>query len=80
MIRSGDVYWVAKAASVQFSSRPIYFRVIREHGWSTSQGWVWLDGYELDPASGDAVSRRSIFVLRAGLIARVGRWAARKTA
>ncbi len=79
MIRPGDVYWVAKAASVQFSVRPIYFRVIREHNWSTYDGWVWLDGYELDPA-GDAVARRSIFVLRTGLVASTSRWMSRRTA
>ncbi len=65
-IRSGDVFWVGKAASVQFSVRPIMFRLIRVHGGSTPQGWVWLDGYQLDQA-GDAVERRSIFVQPAGL-------------
>jgi len=63
--RSGDVIHVTKAASVQFSS-PMLFRVIRVHDWPTYDGWVWLDGYELN-ASGDAVERRSIFVQVAGL-------------
>lgn len=67
-IKSGDVYWVGKAASCQFSVRPIAFRVIREHPWSTYDGYVWLDGYELN-AAGDAVARRSIFVIRDGLAA-----------
>ncbi len=78
-IRSGDVFWVGRAASVQFGPRPIFFRVIREHNWTTCDGYVWLDGYELDPTSGDAVERRSIFVIRAGLVARVGRWPTRRT-
>jgi hypothetical protein len=63
--RSGDVLHVTRAASVQFAE-PIFFRVIRVHDWPTYDGWIWLDGYELN-ASGDAVNRRSIFVQLAGL-------------
>ncbi|MCG5436207.1 hypothetical protein PSH25_006536 [Micromonospora sp. PSH25] len=60
-----DLLIVGRAASVQFS-RPIRFRVIRQLDWITYDGWVWLDGYELD-GQGDAVARRSIFVMMAGL-------------
>jgi hypothetical protein len=42
------------------------FRVIRVHDWPTYDGWMWLDGYQLNSA-GDAVERRSIFVQQAGL-------------
>lgn len=63
--RSGDVIHVTKAASVQFAA-PMLFRVIRVHDWPTYDGWIWLDGYELN-ASGDAVERRSIFVQVNGL-------------
>lgn len=63
--RSGDVIHVTKAASVQFAA-PMLFRVIRVHDWPTYDGWVWLDGYELNSA-GDAVERRSIFVQAGGL-------------
>ncbi len=63
--RSGDVLHVTRAASVQFVE-PMLFRVIRVHDWPTYDGWVWLDGYELN-ASGDAVERRSIFVQVNGL-------------
>ncbi|MBG0560536.1 hypothetical protein [Actinoplanes aureus] len=63
--RSGDVIHVTRAASVQFTS-PMLFRVIRVHDWPTYEGWVWLDGYELN-AAGDAVERRSIFVQVNGL-------------
>ena len=63
--RSGDVIHVTRAASVQFTS-PMLFRVIRVHDWPTYEGWVWLDGYELNTA-GDAVERRSIFVQVNGL-------------
>jgi len=56
---------VTKAASVQFAA-PMLFRVIRVHDWPTYEGWIWLDGYELN-ASGDAVERRSIFVQVGGL-------------
>ncbi|MEH1055156.1 hypothetical protein V6U89_08085 [Micromonospora sp. CPCC 206171] len=63
--RSGDVLHVTRAASVQFI-RPITFRVIRVLDWPTYDGWLWLDGYELN-AAGDAINRRSIFVQEAGL-------------
>lgn len=63
--RSGDVLHVTRAASVQFL-KPIAFRVIRVLDWPTYDGWLWLDGYELN-AAGDAVNRRSIFVQQAGL-------------
>jgi hypothetical protein len=63
--RSGDVIQVTRAASVQFSA-PMLFRVIRVHDWPTYDGWIWLDGYELN-STGDAVERRSIFVQVGGL-------------
>ena len=63
--RSGDVLRVTRSASVQFVE-PMMFRVIRVHDWQTSDGWAWLDGYELD-SSGDAVERRSIYVQLHGL-------------
>ena len=63
--RSGDVLRVTEAASVQFTT-PLLFRVIRVHDWPTYDGWIWLDGYELN-SSGDAVERRSIFVQVNGL-------------
>jgi hypothetical protein len=63
--RSGDVIHLTRAASVQFAAG-LLFRVIRVHDWPTYDGWVWLDGYELD-LEGNAVDRRSIFVQVAGL-------------
>jgi hypothetical protein len=63
--RSGDILRVTQAASVQFKD-PMLFRVIRVHDWPTYDGWTWLDGYQLD-SSGDAVERRSIFVLIGGI-------------
>jgi hypothetical protein len=56
---------VTREASVQFIE-PLLFRVIRVHDWPTYDGWVWLDGYQLNSA-GDAVERRSIFVQVNGL-------------
>ncbi|MEU8372451.1 MULTISPECIES: hypothetical protein [unclassified Micromonospora] len=64
--RSGDLLQVTRAASVQFI-KPIMFRVIRVLDWPTYDGWIWLDGYQLDARS-DAVARRSIFVQPAGLV------------
>ncbi|ASW52978.1 hypothetical protein [Plantactinospora sp. KBS50] len=63
--RSGDVLQVTRDASVQFNN-PILFRVIRVLDWPTYDGWLWLDGYELN-MSGDAVERRTIFVQQNGL-------------
>jgi hypothetical protein len=63
----GDVLSVTKDASVQFISYPILFRVIRVMERETYYGWVWLEGYEIDSATGDALQRRSIFVQLAGL-------------
>ncbi|WP_410811446.1 hypothetical protein [Micromonospora sp. 067-2] len=65
-MKAGDVVHLTTAASVQFL-RPIVVRVIRElperH---TYDGWVWIEGYELN-AAGDAVARRELFVMRAGV-------------
>ncbi|MET8266803.1 hypothetical protein ACWD8I_05240 [Micromonospora arida] len=47
--------------------RPILVRVIRVLDWPTYDGWLWIDGYQL-AANGDAVARRSLFVMPAGLI------------
>jgi len=63
--RAGDIVHVTREASVQFL-KPIMFRVIRVLDWPTYDGWMWLDGYQLNSA-GDAVERRSIFVQQAGL-------------
>jgi hypothetical protein len=66
MPTAGDVLIVGPKASVQFA-QPIGFRVIRVHPWSTCDGWVWLDGYQLNLA-GTATVRRSIYVRVAGLV------------
>lgn len=63
--QAGDIVHITREASVQFL-KPMMFRVIRIHDWPTYDGWVWLDGYQLNSA-GDAVERRSIFVQQAGL-------------
>ncbi|MEK8107189.1 hypothetical protein NKG94_22255 [Micromonospora sp. M12] len=64
-MKAGDLVIVGPEASVQFL-RPIRFRVIRQLDWITYDGWIWLDGYQLDDRGG-AVARRSIFVMKAGL-------------
>lgn len=64
--KAGDIVHVTGLASVQFTVRPILFRVIRKQDTPTYAGWVWLDGYELDEY-GDAVEHRSIFVQPDGL-------------
>ncbi|WP_239098255.1 hypothetical protein [Micromonospora qiuiae] len=47
--------------------RPITVRVIRERTERhTYHGWTWVDCYVLD-AKGDAIDRRELFVMPAGL-------------
>jgi hypothetical protein len=66
-LRPGDVVHVGRAASVQFTGRSGFtFRIIAVDGRPTYDGWVWLDGYQLD-GRGQAVARRRIFVLASGL-------------
>ncbi|MEU8423112.1 hypothetical protein AB0C15_19770 [Micromonospora sp. NPDC048835] len=65
-MKAGDVIHLTTAASVQFL-RPIFVRVIRElPGRHTYHGWVWIEGYQLN-AAGDAVARRELYVMRAGV-------------
>ncbi|SCL16980.1 hypothetical protein [Micromonospora inyonensis] len=65
--RAGEVLHITRAASVQFV-RPFMFRVIRTlDDMLTYDGWLWIEGYQLAP-SGDAVARRSLYVMPAGLV------------
>jgi len=59
--RTGDTVLLGRAASVQFAHAPIRLRVTRIHDWTTYEGWLWIDGYELDDA-GDAVDQRTLFI------------------
>ncbi|GGM48231.1 hypothetical protein GCM10011608_36320 [Micromonospora sonchi] len=60
------VYLLTRAASVQFR-QPILVRVIRElTARRTYHGWAWVDCYVLD-RYGDAVDKRQLFVMPAGL-------------
>jgi hypothetical protein len=66
--RPGEVVVVGPSASVQFAGRQGFrFRVIQVDSRPTYDGWIWLDGYQLD-VSGQAIARRKIFVRRSGLI------------
>ncbi|MGQ5259156.1 hypothetical protein ACTWLT_00200 [Micromonospora sp. ZYX-F-536] len=64
-MRSGDLLRLTRAASPQYV-RPIVVRVIRVLDWPTYHGWLWIDAYELD-SKGDAVARRSLYVLVEGV-------------
>ncbi|MGW0505482.1 hypothetical protein [Micromonospora sp. NPDC003241] len=57
--------YLTREASPQFH-RPIHFRLIRVLDWTTFDGWIWLEGYQLDKR-GVAVEWRSVFVLVVGL-------------
>jgi hypothetical protein len=62
----GDLLQIDDRASVQFRY-PFLYRVIRPLDLTTYDGWIWLDGYQLD---GNEVARlrRSIFVQLAGIV------------
>ncbi|MET8043242.1 hypothetical protein ABZU25_20545 [Micromonospora sp. NPDC005215] len=63
---AGDVVRLTIDASVQFL-RPISVRIIRELPERiTYDGWVWIEGYELN-AAGDARTRRELYVRREGV-------------
>ncbi|MET8527597.1 hypothetical protein [Micromonospora sp. NPDC005172] len=65
-LNPGDILLLTREASIQFT-KPMTFRVIGVvTDWITYDGWVWVDGYQLDK-KGDAVERRRIFVRSAGL-------------
>lgn len=62
--RAGDVLRLDREASVQFTS-PIVVRFIRWHDWHAmgdDVGWRWIDVYQLDPETGEAVERRSLYI------------------
>ncbi|MFF0722879.1 MULTISPECIES: hypothetical protein [unclassified Micromonospora] len=63
--RAGDLLLIGPQASVQFR-RPILFRVIRVLTWTTYDGRIWLEGYQVNKR-GEAVTRRAVFVQPAGL-------------
>ncbi|WP_442791895.1 hypothetical protein [Micromonospora sp. NBC_01740] len=65
-MKPGDVLHLTRAASPQFV-RPIFFRLIKIRAeLHTYDGWMWLDGYQLNPI-GEAVARRELFVLKKGV-------------
>ncbi|MFI5936362.1 hypothetical protein [Actinoplanes sp. NPDC051494] len=66
-VRVGDVVMVGRSASVQFAGASAFaYRVVDVDGRPTYDGWVWLDGFQLD-RQGRPVQRRKIFVREAGL-------------
>ena len=64
--RPGELLTITVTASVQFV-HPILFRVISASEGRTCDGWAWLEGYEIDATSGNAIDRRAIFVQLDGL-------------
>ncbi|GIJ34202.1 hypothetical protein [Micromonospora sediminimaris] len=63
----GELLLLTRAASPQFV-HPITVRVIRHRtDWTTYDGWTWIECYQLD-ARGNAVERRELFLMPAGLI------------
>ncbi|MEU5550226.1 hypothetical protein ABZ738_10670 [Micromonospora sp. NPDC047793] len=65
MVEPG-VYLLTREASPQFRT-PIAVRVVREQAdWHPPYGWTWIQCYQLD-RYGDAVEKRQLFVMPAGL-------------
>ena len=62
----GDVVFVGRAASVQFTGRGFNLRVIEVVPPAAYSEFCWLYGYQLDPA-GNATDRRDIYVRFTGL-------------
>ncbi|WP_432902469.1 hypothetical protein ACQP1S_02375 [Micromonospora matsumotoense] len=55
-------------ASVQFAGdRALCLRVTSVDDKPTYDGWVWLTGYAINQATGEALTRREVFVQIAGL-------------
>ncbi|GIJ30152.1 hypothetical protein Vqi01_53140 [Micromonospora qiuiae] len=60
------LYLLTRAASPQLGT-PIKVRVIRERtDRRTYHGWTWIEAYQIN-ASGDAIARRELFVMPAGM-------------
>lgn len=59
---AGRIVRLDKRASVQFLVNPCWFRIIAATPAATVDGWVWLDGYELDEHKTVAVAKRTVFV------------------
>lgn len=63
----GQVIYVGSAASAQFAAGGgLHLRVIRIDDQLATEGWAWIDGYQLD-GQGNAVARRRVFVRIDGL-------------
>lgn len=63
--RVGQILRLTRAASPQFIE-PIVVLVRRVVEWTTYEGWIWLDVYQLGP-DGHAVEERRLFLRLAGL-------------
>ena len=61
----GQLLRLTRAASPQFIE-PILVRVRRIVEWTTYEGWVWIDVYQIG-LSGEAVEARRLFVKLDGL-------------
>lgn len=67
-LMAGQLLALDRAASPQFTGDGIQLRLIRVvHEWQSGyDGWIWLDGYEMNSA-GEATERRSVYVCAAGI-------------
>ncbi|WFE63516.1 hypothetical protein [Micromonospora sp. WMMD714] len=64
----GDLVLLDHRASVQFAGeRGLWLRVTSVDDRPTYDGWVWLTGYSINQATGEAMARREVFVQIAGL-------------
>ena len=66
-IAPGREYRLGREASVQFSCTELRFRVIKVLPREWDDGWRWVVGYALSPATGEAVERRELFLQESGV-------------
>jgi hypothetical protein len=64
----GDLVLIDGRASVQFAGdRALWLRITAVDDRPTYHGWLWLTGYSIDPATGNAMAKREVYVQIAGL-------------
>jgi hypothetical protein len=64
--RPGELVWLTKSASLVYTERPAWFRVLDVKP-STIPGWVYLHGYEADE---EHRQLRTVFCCVGGLVVR----------
>lgn len=67
--KSGDLAWLTRAATILYTDRPAWLRVLEVRP-SSLPGWVYLHGYEAEERQR---TMRAVLVKVDGLVIRRGR-------